>query len=53
MFYVAGLMGFSGLAYVVPQWQLMALVTSLPFLSYYVYVLYELSPNIYMSTKIL
>lgn len=53
MFYVAGLMGFSGLAYAVPQWQWMALVTSLPFVSYYVYVLYELSPNIYMSTKII
>lgn len=39
MFYVAGLMGFSGVAYVVPEWRFMALATSLPFVIYYIYVL--------------
>lgn len=39
MFYVAGLMGFSGVAYVLPQWKLMALATSLPFVIYYLYIL--------------
>jgi len=40
MFYVVGLMGFSGLAYATPQWQLIALTTSLPFVVYFLYILY-------------
>lgn len=41
MFYVLGLVGFSGLAYAIPDWRLMALATSVPFIVYYVYILYE------------
>ena len=44
MFYVVGLMGFSGLAYVTPQWQLIALTTSLPFVVYFLYILYASKP---------
>ncbi len=44
MFYVVGLMGFSGLAYVTPQWQLIALATSLPFVVYFLYILYASKP---------
>nr|CAH0103622.1 unnamed protein product [Daphnia galeata] len=40
MFYVVGLMGFSGLAYVTPQWQLIALTTSLPFVFYFLYIFF-------------
>ncbi|EFX84970.1 hypothetical protein DAPPUDRAFT_99384 [Daphnia pulex] len=40
MFYVVGLMGFSGLAYATPQWQLIALTTSLPFVVYFLYIFF-------------
>jgi len=40
MFYVAGLIGFSGIAYALQSsWMWMALATSLPFALYYVYIL--------------
>ena len=39
MFYVAGLMGFSGIAYAIPQWRMMALATSSIFITYYIYIL--------------
>ncbi|XP_057364698.1 carcinine transporter-like [Daphnia carinata] len=40
MFYVVGLMGFSGLAYSTTQWQLIALSTSVPFVLYYLYIIF-------------
>lgn len=39
MFYVLGLVGFSGLAYGIREWTWLALATSLPFTIYYAYVL--------------
>uniref|UniRef100_A0A0P5NDD0 Organic cation transporter protein n=2 Tax=Daphnia magna TaxID=35525 RepID=A0A0P5NDD0_9CRUS len=40
MFYVVGLMGFSGLAYSTTQWRVIALSTSVPFVLYFLYIIF-------------
>lgn len=40
MFYVVGLMGFSVLAYSTTQWRVIALSTSVPFVLYFLYIMY-------------
>lgn len=41
MFYVVGLMGFTGLAYVVNQWAMLSLACSVPFVFYYLFALIQ------------
>ena len=40
MFYVVGLIAFTGLSYGVRDWTYLALATSIPFCCYFIYILY-------------